>query len=288
MHRRGFTLIELLVVIAIIAILCGLLLGAVQKVRAAASRAQCQNQLRQVALALHQYHDAKKHLPTGFRDERYPNDYPFMGWTARILPYVDQAPIWAEINTLPTFSFTQLDHLKVMTRVIPIYNCPADGRLPSPGKPDILPILMAYTSYLGNSGLDQRHYTGVLFPNSRVRLAEITDGTSNTLMVGERPPSADIRYGWWYRGMGQQGDGSGESILGVREINFTYLDCPDESPFQAGRLNNICNAFHFWSPHPGGANFAFTDASVRFLRYEADAILPAIASRNGGESVEIP
>ena len=111
-------------------------------------------------------------------------------------------------------------------------------------------------------------------------------------MIGERPPSADERFGWWYAGTGQDRDGSADMILGVREkrgSDFSLRSCPPGPyEFGPGRLDNQCDALHFWSLHPGGAHFAFCDESVRFLTYSADPILPALATRAGGETVAVP
>jgi prepilin-type processing-associated H-X9-DG protein len=132
----------------------------------------------------------------------------------------------------------------------------------------------------------------VLFLDSHVRLADITDGTSCTLMAGERPPSADCWYGWWYAGYGQAGTGSADMLLGARERNLggPYVSSCPPGPyrFQAGRVENQCDLFHFWSLHPGGAHFLFADGSVRFLAYSAADILPALATRAGGEAVSLP
>jgi prepilin-type processing-associated H-X9-DG protein len=142
------------------------------------------------------------------------------------------------------------------------------------------------------SGKNYSTRDGMLFQNSRTRLIDATDGTSNTLLLGERPPSTDFQFGWWYAGVGQRGSGSGDIILGVREANLqpvTTGSCPPGNyPFMSGNFNNQCDMFHFWSPHPGGANFAFGDGSVHFLSYSANDILPALASRAGGEPVAIP
>jgi prepilin-type processing-associated H-X9-DG protein len=125
-----------------------------------------------------------------------------------------------------------------------------------------------------------------------VRLAEVTDGASNTLMVGERPPSADLVAGWWYAGWGQDKDGSTDMVLGVRELNVRRhypTDCPPGPyDFGPGRLSDPCSAFHFWSVHPGGAHFLLVDGSVRFLRYPAAPLMPALATRAGGEAAAAP
>ena len=140
-------------------------------------------------------------------------------------------------------------------------------------------------------GTDYTSTTGVLYRDSRVRLTDITDGASNTIAVGERPPSADYWYGWWYAGFGQNGTGGLDSLLGARELNaggnYTYMCAPGPFHFQSGRFDDQCSAFHFWSPHTGGANFLFADGSVRFLSYSADKILPALATRAGGEVVDL-
>jgi prepilin-type processing-associated H-X9-DG protein len=101
-----------------------------------------------------------------------------------------------------------------------------------------------------------------------------------------------MMLGWWYAGWGQDKDGEADAVLGIRTKNKRSpwgRSCPiGPYHYTAGRFDNQCDAFHFWSPHPGGANFLFVDGSVRFLRYEADPILPALATRAGGESVAVP
>lgn len=129
----------------------------------------------------------------------------------------------------------------------------------------------------------------MLYAASRTRLTAVADGASNTLLVGERPPSADMVYGWWYAGTGQRGSGQLDSHLGVAERNYfgtLYRNCPrGPYSFSAGSLKNDCDAFHFWSPHSGGANFALADGSVRFLPYSAEPVMIPLATRSGGEAV---
>src|SRR5205085_11528853 len=106
------------------------------------------------------------------------------------------------------------------------------------------------------------------------------------------PPSADFLYGWWYAGVGQAGTGSLDMLLGLRERrirNSGTSGCAyGPYHFAPGQFDNQCDVFHFWSPHPGGAHFLFADGSVHFLAYAAAPLLPALASRAGGESVQIP
>ncbi len=159
---------------------------------------------------------------------------------------------------------------------------------------------MALTGYLGVSGLGSDPFilgsgyrmSGVIYGASRTKVTHITDGTTNTLLFGERPPSPDYQCGWWYmfspvtiglpylpvRGMRGYADGS----AGLP----AYGACPlGPYPYTRGDINNICDANHFWSLHTNGANFAFADGSVRFLAYSADSVLPALATRAGGEVV---
>jgi prepilin-type N-terminal cleavage/methylation domain-containing protein/prepilin-type processing-associated H-X9-DG protein len=292
--RRGFTLIELLVVIAIIAVLMGLLLSAVQSSRNAAARAQCQNHLRQVVLALHQHHDQNGRLPPGHRSFGNPDRMPFSGWTLSILPFVEQSAVAdgakaAYAQSLSPFPDPPHVHRKT---VVPIYTCPADDRTRTAQVSLRSRSTVAFTSFLGVSGRDLTTRDGLLFQNSRMRLADALDGASNTLLVGERPPSADLQFGWWYAGVGQRRTGSGDLVLGVREQNVLPVAAgsacgPGVYSFGPSRFDDQCGMFHFWSPHPGGANFGFADGSTRFLRYSAAGVLPALASRAGGETVAV-
>ena len=282
---RGVSLIELLVAIALLGILVGLTAAAVQRVRAAAAKTQCANNLRQIGLALHQYHDVHKALPPGIssHDERDP--MPFVGWSARLLPYLEQQALWeqAVAGYNVTKDFRALPHPG--HHHLSVFNCPLDGRRTHPGTG------MASTSYLGVEGLNPVLQDGTLFLDSSVRLTEVADGTASTLLVGERPPNAQLNYGWWYAGWGQGKDGNLDLTLGVRTKNHSLYDkaCPfGPFPFAPKRFDDPCHHFQFWSPHAGGAHFLFCDGSVRFLRYEVDPLLPALASRAGGEAVDLP
>lgn len=284
--RRGFTLIELVVVLAIGAVLTSLIVSAVQRVRDRGLRVQCANNFRQIGLALHAYHDIHKVFPPGLRHP--PDPYPFMSWHTRILPLLEQEALWKK--TQAAFAVERRfwmnpPHQGIET-VLPVFSCPANSRTHQLVYPENVDV--AFSTYLGVEGLNAAVRDGILFFDSRVRLGDITDGTTNTLMVGERPPSPDFRFGWWYAGVGQALDGSADMLLGVEEHNYTFRapTCV-EGPYRfgAGQLDNMCDTFHFWSLHAGGANFLFADGSVHFLSYSAVALMPALASRAGGEAV---
>jgi prepilin-type N-terminal cleavage/methylation domain-containing protein len=289
--KRGFTLIELLVVIGIVAVLIGLLVPAVQRVRDAAARTTCSNNLRQIGLALHQYHQNQHALPPGmsYRDGLEP--YLFMSWHTRLLPYLEQGPLWKQAQQayaqFPDPFWHSPPH--PLTTVLPFFGCPADGRTQDVG--NAKGTAVALTSYLGVQGISQFRRGGVLYLDSHTRFADIRDGTSNTLMVGERPPSADQTFGWWYAGHGQEKNGTGDMVLGVRERNTgsQVFDCPP-GPYSYGPGDpvNQCDMFHFWSLHFGGAHFLFADGGVRFLSYSVAPLMPALATRDGGEPVTDP
>jgi prepilin-type processing-associated H-X9-DG protein/prepilin-type N-terminal cleavage/methylation domain-containing protein len=291
--RRAFTLIELLVVVAFVAVLVGLLLGAVQKVRAASARTQCQNNLRQCALALHQVHDANQTLPPGTRSLLNRDLMPYTGWTIDALPYLEQdnlARLVRPAFRLVPLPFVNPPHPRDV--VVTTFACPSDDHVRTAQTTTRTKSRVAFTSFLGVSGTATRKKDGVLFQDSRLGFNAVTDGLSGTLLLGERPPGADLEYGWWYSGAGQRLTGSGDIVLGVREPNLLQIvagsPCgPGNYPFKPATFADECGFLHFWSPHSGGANFAFCDGSVRFLRYEADAILPALATRAGGEVVAL-
>jgi prepilin-type N-terminal cleavage/methylation domain-containing protein/prepilin-type processing-associated H-X9-DG protein len=293
--RRGFTLIELLVVIAIIGVLIGLMLAAVQKVRASASRAECQNTIRQLGIAAHDYHNVRSTFPPGNENSQSPLRAG-RTWHVHLLPFLEQAPRAGRVDEAYRADpnpFHAPPHTE-LGQPVGVFRCSADSRVAQAAEiaHTDRTIRVALSSYLGVSGRDRIVRNGVLFMGSRTRSAEILDGLSNTLLIGERPPSADLWFGWWYTGMGTEGDGSLDSILGVAEvssINPRVSMCGvGRSYFRDGSFREQCAAYHYWSPHPGGANFAFADGSVRFLTYSAEPVMVALSTRAGGESVSIP
>jgi prepilin-type processing-associated H-X9-DG protein len=292
-RRGGITLVESLVVFAIITIGVAITLCAVQRVRETVMRTRCANNLRAIALAAHQYHDSFGVFPSGRRHRV--GDTDFMGWLTQLLPYVEQEQIWdkaLEDYARQGFPFggPTGPHPGLGT-VVTIFGCPDDWRTyeaqivrSPPGN------RVALTDYLGVEGLDLFSCDGVLFEDSAIRISDITDGTSQTLLAGERPPSNDFRFGWWYAGLGQDNTGSLATVLGVTELDASGLtQCPTTSyRFGLGQIDNPCDVFHFWSLHIGGANFVFADASVRYLSYNAASLMPALATRSGGEASDVP
>jgi prepilin-type N-terminal cleavage/methylation domain-containing protein len=198
--RPAFTLIELLVVIAIIAILLGLLLPAVQKIREAAARTQCQNNLKQIGLAFHNYHSTYRCFPPGFASQAAARDGPSLGpgwgWGAYLLPYLEQNNVYRQIN----FSKDISDPANAQARLtsLPVFLCPSDspaGLTTTVRDGSGNPICdVAFGNYVGMAGVYEvsgypdtsNGAPGVLLRNSKVRVTDIRDGSSNTLFVGER------------------------------------------------------------------------------------------------------
>ncbi len=311
-HRRtGFTLLELLVVIAILAVLSALLISAVQKARDAATRVLCANNLGQITIGVTNYQTVNGWFPPSNTPplalQVPPGIYPYGGlsWMGLILPYIDQQNGWRATQAAfraDPYPNNSPPHVMQGT-VISLYTCPTDGRVLQSS--DVNGNTVAFTSYLGVNGTNVRAHDGILYEMAKVRPVDVTDGLSNTLLVGERPPSADLVFGWWYAGAGQWDSSQGLGLntgsldvnLGAAEINLKQngsaspgsTSCPDGPySYQPGSLTNECDMFHFWSLHPNGANFAFADGSVRFLSYAVAPLLPALATRAGGEQVALP
>ncbi len=311
MRRRGFTLIELLVVIAIIAILIALLVPAVQKVRDAAARAQCQNNLKQMGLAAHNFHDTNKKFPAGTylpysfsgsgppayttAGPVYPNFYSNV--MIAILPFVEQNNIYRQMN----LAVNQYGNCGSPTapgaQVVPIYICPADI-LPAGNQTTYTTGGKTYTfganSYGANAGIRSFYgmtQDGVFYINSTIRIADIMDGTSNTILFGERShfdpvydavyPSSPLptRSGWaWTNTLGGY-----DYLFGAsRNINWVF---PPGTTSDPGYVLQDDRMSCFGSRHTGGANFCFGDGSVRFLTEATDlaTVLQPMCTRSGGE-----
>lgn len=289
--RFASSLIELLVAIAILGILVGLLLSAVQQVRLTAARLTCTNNIKQLALALHSHHESVGGFPAGCRSDTPTEPMPYLSWRGAILPYLEQQPLWDATASAYRADRNPFNDTHT-PRVLPqkVLSCPLDQRLTTAWEVTTRyrpRIRVALSSYLAVSGTTSAARDGIFFTDSRTQLLHVTDGTSNTLLIGERPPSTDLVYGWWYVGTGQSRSGQVDSHLGTTERNLlgeTYRNCPI-GPYQfgAGEQQDHCAAFKYWSFHSGSSHFAFADGSARFIRYEAVTIMPQLATRAGGE-----
>lgn len=303
---RGFTLIELLVVIAIIAILIALLLPAVQQAREAARRAQCKNNLKQLGVAMQNYHDLFKSFPFGF-------DARETLWHAQILPQIDQAPlfktlIWDE-NGLGNWDAVGSPNLKACETVIGVFRCPSMSRPEhdsNQGIPGRVP-----NSYRGCAGsnvysddastipsgvpagaksLEEVPLNGMMFGCSSVKISDVRDGTSNTVIFGESYNDTYVKDGqemdYWQMGSPQTGGWNPGGAGGTEYSEGLGSTGPKLNSRLDLTVHGVLMEMSFGSYHTGGAHFGLVDGSVRFISENVDlATYRGLGSRNGKESL---
>lgn len=288
---KGFTIIELLVVIAVIGALAGLSFPAAQAIRNSARQTECSNRIRQLGVACLAFESSRKHFPAGINHASHPNR-PNISWLVSTLDFIEQDALrnLSEMEFKSGAHPLNGPHASSQTHVS-AFMCPSDPRSDGPqythGN-----RLVALTSYLGVCGTNYKVRDGVFYRDSTTRTQDIRDGISWTLLIGERPPSADNWYGWWYAGYGQAGSGSPDMLLGVAEVNDGAVHaetCPPGPYTMApGDLDEQSDLFHFWSLHAGGSHFVHADGSVHFHSYEINpGLLKAMATIDGRELVTI-
>jgi prepilin-type N-terminal cleavage/methylation domain-containing protein/prepilin-type processing-associated H-X9-DG protein len=331
--QRGFTLIELLVVMAIIAILIGILLPAVQKVREAAARIKCANNLKQIGLALHNYHDARQQFPnpraingTGYVDGptsqnnvdiglgptwgNHATPAPMTeemvgGWMVRLLPYVEQPALQSLMVGKTNPADLSSAFTVYIQTTVPPYVCPTDGRAPVP---------FTAASYAGVSGNNENWDASALPPATganasngmfavvkwvagpvpvayggqypkRIRIANVTDGLSNTIAVGERLAQPNQNSSWMAADL-HTVFALPSQVTMPGSLGATAI-CPDQPAyFRPYSQSNPCTSDGFNSAHSGGGNWLLGDGSVRFFTFASGTTtLSQMASADGGEVV---
>lgn len=329
--RTGFTLVELLVVIAIIGILVALLLPAVQAAREAARRMQCNNNLKQLGLALQNFHDTYKNFPTGQTD----NDIDNLGWGFYILPFMEQAPLYDQmVNTITTGgdqivvrpgAHPGIDSYELLrtydAAMTPFTNTVLEGYLcpsnPIPNRSANGRGASHYVGSVGTSYSDENNPTGSMinfgcgaggsnqtgmipFDNSdnytwAWRMADSTDGTSSTIMVGEIGLSENVKptmidhpaFPLWSGGNGKAGTGTPATNCGGGIDNLCNLRVGDIDHFINRKTGSQSNG-SFGSYHPGGSQFVLVDGSSHFLAQTIDTrILFRLCNRQDGNVASV-
>ncbi|HEV3203859.1 MAG TPA: DUF1559 domain-containing protein [Gemmataceae bacterium] len=278
--RKGFTLIELLVVIAIIGILIALLLPAVQKVREASNRTKCQNNLKQMGLAIHNYAGVRGQFPAAYQSTGVE---PGWGWGATILPFMEQDNLYntAGVATLRFGGGANPAQPNAQTQTkLTLFRCPSDLG------PDLNPFRLnhALSNYRAVAGPTFHQWFnpnedlgGVMFQNSKVRITDVTDGTSNTLAAGECMFNQPVdKWAALWAGM-----------TGLRGGSVYISDVMWWVDNSTAQINGPAPQA-FSSRHPGGALFVFCDGSVRFFHEGGNVdILRWLAGRNDGHVVDL-
>ncbi len=277
--KRGFTLIELLVVIAIIAILIALLLPAVQQAREAARRSTCKNNLKQIGIAIHNYADTHTVFPLGYVNQTSSSTDFTWAWSSFLLPFVDQAPLYNAINPNGGLLFpaanTTYNGQPALQTAIPVYRCPSSvvpvinnqrtDSVPSGYGSLSYPAVSGHVAALTGTPVTTYQDKGTFYPRSSVRFRDFTDGTSNTILVGERAfqftgtvtqqPYAAIWAGGRTNNIGTSG-----IITSLKEDSLGVVS-------DATRINLKSGPAHrgFSSQHVGGCHFLLGDGTVRFI-----------------------
>ena len=294
-NRSGFTLVELLVVIAIIAILIALLLPAVQAAREAARRTQCSNNLKQIGIALHNYHSAYGVFPPAWGWRADGNHHNSWAWSAKILPYVEEDTVHQMIDY--DYTYNTLENMEALKQFTPLYQCPSApanvlctccGIIP--GHEDVaetnysaIPThLPVFRAWAGEPDTDESDATGVIYGHSRTEIGDIYDGSSNTLMVGETDTSEDdpTRFNPVYfpKWCGPNGACRFGKIWPAVNVITTAFGINSDATYEDSGVQ---------SHHPGGAQFTFADAHVSFISESIDqATLEALTTRKWGEVID--
>lgn len=307
-HRLGFTLVELLVVIAIIGILVALLLPAIQAAREAARRSQCSNNLKQIGLGLQNYHDTYRVYPSGGFSQR-----PGVAWTVCVLPFLEQQTLYNQFDL--NYTFTEAVNANAVLTVVPSYFCPSgvaatliSGDATNDKYNGTVAPTLHYMAVHGPKGTNTLvpgnpaypvdaacpaghggcANSGIMFRDSRTRMADVVDGTTNTFLIGELSWKNANNWRVWTRGWCAAG-AAPPVVAGANNAatsagrNVVYAI--NVQPYTANNFNDAS----FGSNHPGGTHFLLADASVRFVSDAVNmAVYMAAASRDQQDQAPLP